>query len=123
MFLNDNGTNEERQRLLPYVTRLACADTPEDEKARAAYIMRRICNYHYFGVAFDKGLEALEGALAIGRWVDPLGRVEVQPWMDAARAERRKPVRLAASAGEKALLLEGEELADQEGDRARSLGP
>ena len=28
MQLNDDATDEERQRLLPFVTRLACADTP-----------------------------------------------------------------------------------------------
>ena len=97
MFLNDNSTDEERQRLLPYVTRLACADTPEVEKARAAYIMRRVCNYHYFGVPFDKGLEVLEGALAIGRQGDPLGPEEVQTRMDAARATGGKPSAAAAS--------------------------
>jgi hypothetical protein len=101
MFLNDNSTNEERQRLLPFVTRLACADTPEVEKARAAYIMRRICNYHYFGVPFHKGLEVLEGALAIGRQADPPGPEEVQSRMDAARVGGSKPARSAASAEEK----------------------
>ncbi len=38
MVLNDHASDEDRQRLLPYVTRLACADTPEVERARAAYI-------------------------------------------------------------------------------------
>ena len=28
MHLNDGATDEERQQLLPFVTRLACADTP-----------------------------------------------------------------------------------------------
>ena len=37
MRLNDYAaTDAERQRLLPYVTRLACADTPEVEAKRAA---------------------------------------------------------------------------------------
>src|SRR4028118_2179305 len=31
MSLNDFCTDEQRQRLLPYVTRLACADTPDIE--------------------------------------------------------------------------------------------
>ncbi len=35
MQLNDEANDEERQRLLPYVTRLACADTRKVEKARA----------------------------------------------------------------------------------------
>src|SRR5215211_5695984 len=38
MQLNDHATDAERQRLLPYVTRLACADTPEVEAKRAAFI-------------------------------------------------------------------------------------
>ena len=39
MRLNDYAaTDAERQRLLPYVTRLACADTPEVEAKRAAFI-------------------------------------------------------------------------------------
>ena len=32
MQLNDSATEAERQRLLPFVTRLACADTPEIER-------------------------------------------------------------------------------------------
>jgi hypothetical protein len=67
MYLNDNSTDAQRQRLLPYVTRLACADTPEVEELRAAYITQCICNYDYYGVTFDQGLEVIEGALAIGR--------------------------------------------------------
>ena len=31
MWLNDEATDEERQQLLPFVTRLACADTQEIE--------------------------------------------------------------------------------------------
>src|SRR5215207_11245193 len=38
MQLNDYASDAERQRLLPYVTRLACADTPEVEAKRAAFI-------------------------------------------------------------------------------------
>src|ERR671932_386647 len=38
MQLNDGAGNTERQRLLPFVTRLACADTPEIENEREAYI-------------------------------------------------------------------------------------
>jgi hypothetical protein len=91
LFLNDHSTDEQRQHLLPFVTRLACADTPEVEKARADYIREQICNYHFFGVTFDKGLEVLEGALAIGRQADPLGPDEVQTRMDAARTTRSEP--------------------------------
>ena len=38
MQLNDEATDKERQQLLPFVTRLACADTPEIERERATYI-------------------------------------------------------------------------------------
>jgi hypothetical protein len=38
MHLNDTANDTERQRLLPFVTRLACADTPEVEAKRAAFI-------------------------------------------------------------------------------------
>jgi hypothetical protein len=99
MMLNDLASDEERQRLLPYVTRLACADTKQIEKSRAAYIEQQMGpNYpyyvelHIFGMArlsFDKGLKVLEGALAIGRQVDPPGPVEVRTRMEAARAGKR----------------------------------
>ncbi len=76
----------------------ACADTPEVEEARDAYINRRMgrcyVRMHLFGVAvlsFDKGLEVLEGALAIGRQADPLGPDEVQARIDAAHARTGKP--------------------------------
>ncbi len=91
LFLNDHSTDEERQRLLPYVTRLACADKPEVERARAAYIREHLGNYHCFGVPFEVGLEVLEGALAIGRQADPLGPEEVQTRMGAARARSGRP--------------------------------
>src|SRR5215213_5251131 len=38
MRLNDEATDEQRQRLLPFVTQLACADTEQIERKRAAYI-------------------------------------------------------------------------------------
>jgi hypothetical protein len=92
MWLNDYSNDEDRQRLLPYVTRLACADTPKIEKARKAYIYQRTRDYRY-GVPIEVGLEALEGALAIGRQADPLGPDEVQTRMDAARTSRAKPTK------------------------------
>ncbi len=105
MLLNDLADDEERQRLLPYVMRLACADTPEVERARDAYIKRHIghcyVGAYLFGVValdLDRGLEVLEGALAIGRQADPLGPEEVQTRMDAARGRRGKPTRPAAPA-------------------------
>ncbi len=42
MLINDEANEDERQRLLPYVTRLACADTRAVENARAAYITARM---------------------------------------------------------------------------------
>jgi hypothetical protein len=42
MQLDDYATDTERQRLTPFVTRLACADTPEIERERARYIDARI---------------------------------------------------------------------------------
>src|SRR3954464_16017302 len=41
MRLNDEAADEQRQRLLPFVTRLACADTEQIERERAAYIHTR----------------------------------------------------------------------------------
>jgi hypothetical protein len=69
MLLNDEACDEDRQRLLSFVTRLACADTPEVERARADYINRNV-GRHYGHLPFDKGLEILEGALGIGRRAD-----------------------------------------------------
>ncbi len=98
MLLNDYASDEDRQRLLPYVTRLACTDTPEVEKAREAYINARMgycyVGMHLLGVvslSFERGLKVLEGALAIGRQADPLALAEVQTRMDGARARTGKP--------------------------------
>ncbi len=97
MLLNDLATDEDRQRLLPYVTRLACADTPKVEKARAAYIQKHMGEWLCFVgarrrskiavLSFDKGLEVLDGALAMGRQADPLGPDEVVTRMDVARSK------------------------------------
>jgi hypothetical protein len=35
MLLNDSASDKDRQRLLPFLTRLACTDTPEIERERA----------------------------------------------------------------------------------------
>ena len=93
MLLNDVASDEDRQRLLPYVTRLACADTKQVEKARQAYIVQHMGPYyvelHLLGatvLSFDRVLRVLDGALAIGRQADPLGADEVQTRMDVARA-------------------------------------
>jgi len=103
MRLNDDADETERQRLLPFVTRLACADTPEIEQERAAYITRQSRRW-WGGSSFERGLQVLEGALAIGRQADPLGPEVVQTRMDAARAGRKMPARPAASAEDKPLF-------------------
>jgi hypothetical protein len=90
MLLNDHASDSERQHLLPYVTRLACADTPEIERLRAAYIEQQTRGF-YVHVPFSRGLEILEGALSIGRQADPLGADDVQTRMDTARASLPPP--------------------------------
>ena len=84
MWLNDEADDEERQRLLPFVTRLACAGTPEIERKRKAYIRRHVGRSIY-GLNLEEGLRVLEGALAIGRQADPLSPDEVRARMDSAR--------------------------------------
>jgi hypothetical protein len=85
MLLNDHACDDDRQRLLPFVTRLACADTPEVERERAAYINRNL-RRHYTRFPFDEGLQVLEGALAIGRQADPFPTDEVAGRMAAVQA-------------------------------------
>lgn len=87
MQLNDRASDTERQHLMPFVARLACADTPKIERERARYIDARIGTNWLFSdnLQFDIGLQALEGALAIGRQADPLGLDEVASRLDAAR--------------------------------------
>ena len=87
MQLNDLASDAERQRLLPFVTRLACADTPAVEAQRAAYISsKRVTAY-----SFEYGLQVLEGALATGRQADTLG-------VDEARTRLEKVQSRASSA-------------------------
>ena len=90
MLLNDYASDEDRQRLLPFVTRLACADTREIEAQRAAYIHRHTRGYSY-SLPFDLGLEVLEGALALGRQADPFPAEEVRTRMDTVRAQATTP--------------------------------
>jgi hypothetical protein len=87
MQLNDAGSNKQRQHLLPFVTRLACADSPEVERERAAYIHRHTTR----GITFERGLEVLRGALAIGRQADDLNVAEVSTRMSAARSRAEHP--------------------------------
>ncbi len=81
MRLNDEATDEQRQRLLPFVTRLACADTEQVERQRAAYIYERTKGR----VSFEDGLSVLAGALAIGRQADPPDAADVTTRMSMTR--------------------------------------
>jgi hypothetical protein len=94
MQLNDEATDAQRQRLMPFVTRLACADTPKVERERALYIEFHINRSAFFSreFQFDEGLRVLEGALAIGRQADPLGIQEAAGRLDAARGSN-KPIK------------------------------
>src|ERR671910_3629542 len=87
MRLNDEAGDEERQRLLPFFTKLACADTEEVERERAAYIRSRIKRE----ISFEEGLEALTGALAIGRRADPLEAGDVSARMSATQGRAKRP--------------------------------
>src|SRR5215218_6814928 len=78
MGLNDAANDVERQQLVRFVTRLACADTPEIERGRAAYIHSRTAR-HY---TFQEGLQILEGALAIGRRAEDPAPDEVRTRME-----------------------------------------
>src|SRR3954471_16961230 len=81
MSLNDEARERDRQRLLPFVTRLACADTDEIEQQRQTYISSRMTRY----MSLDRGIEILEGALAIGRQADPLASPMLEERMSAAK--------------------------------------
>jgi len=96
MLLNDVASDAERQRLLPFVTRLACADMPEVERKRAAYIRSRVRHDGLLlsVVGFEQGLEILEGALAIGRQAEPLGYDDVVSRLEAARTSVVRPTRM-----------------------------
>jgi hypothetical protein len=81
MQLNDQASDAERQHLLPFVTRLACADTPNVERGREAYIAARM----RWCLPFREGLKILEGALAIGRQADGFPIEEVRTRMETVR--------------------------------------
>src|SRR5215204_5202355 len=78
MQLNDTANDADRQRLLPFVTRLACADTPEVEAQRAAFIKSK----QVYGHSFDYGLKVLEKALAIGRQAGDMTVADARSRMD-----------------------------------------
>src|SRR5919205_2119934 len=84
MWLNDMANDEDRQLLLPYVTRLACADTPEIERKRWAYIRSQMPKGT---LSIQKGIEILEGALAIGRQADSLTVETAHARLEAVRGK------------------------------------
>ena len=96
MWLNDEATDTERQQLLPFVTRLACADTPEIEQARATYITWHTARRF----SFQDGLAVLERALAIGRQADALGMETVRTRMEVVQGRATT----ATSVAQKPLL-------------------
>jgi hypothetical protein len=87
MQLNDQANDEQRQHLLPFVTRLACADAPNVEREREAYIAARI----RWCLPFREGLKVLEGALAIGRQADGFPIEEVRTRMEAVQQNAPSP--------------------------------
>jgi hypothetical protein len=99
MQLNDAASDVDRQRLIPFVTRLACADSPKIERQRAAYIRAHINlnDLHSVGGQFEQGLEILEGALAIGRQAEPLGVDDVARRMATAQKQADKQTPKQAS--------------------------
>lgn len=96
MRLNDEARDAERQRLMPYVTRLACGDSAAVEETRERYIAQRMRD----GSSFTQGLAVLEGALAIGRRSED---VDAGERLDAIRVEAtrklaQRPVRTKRNA-------------------------
>ena len=87
MQLNDEASDEERQHLLPFVTRLACAETPPVEQERETYIA--VCMR--WRMPFQEGMKVLEGALAIGRQADVSTPDEVRTRLDAVQARATIP--------------------------------
>ena len=91
LHLNDGATDEERQLLLPFVTRLACADTAEVEGRRQAYI-NSLMPYR---ISFRDRLDVLEGALSIGRQADMFPAQEVKIRLEAVQQDANTPTSVA----------------------------
>src|SRR3954453_8151834 len=81
MFGIDLASTKERQRWLPFVMRLACADSEQIEQKRQTYISSKMIR----SMSLDRGIEVLEGALAIGRQADPIALPVAEERMLAAR--------------------------------------
>lgn len=91
MLLNDEASDEQRQQLLPFVTRLACADSKQVEWERVVYIAQHL----RYRISWQDRLEVLEGALAIGRQADVLATDEVKPRLDAVQQSAKAPTSVA----------------------------
>jgi hypothetical protein len=95
MQLNDAANDTDRQRLMLFVTRLACADIPKIEREREAVIRSHMREYDFGFLShtrFENGIKALEAALAIGRQAERPLFAEVEGRMDAARNAPAEPV-------------------------------
>jgi hypothetical protein len=86
MLLNDEASDDERQLLLPFVTRLACADNWMIECERATYIQLQMLKGR---LTMERGIEILEGALAIGRQAEPLMAETAHARLEAVRSKAR----------------------------------
>jgi hypothetical protein len=91
MLLNDEASDEERQHLLPFVTRLACADTAKVEWEREVYIALHMKCHR----KFPDHLKVLEGALAIGRQADEPAPEEVRARLDAVQQNAKARLSVA----------------------------
>jgi hypothetical protein len=91
MLLNDEASDEERQHLLPFVTRLACADTAKVEWEREVYIALHMRSQR----KFPDHLKVLEGALAIGRQAAEPASEEVRARLDAVQQSAKAPLSVA----------------------------
>jgi hypothetical protein len=91
MRLNDNAGVGDRQQLVPFVTRLACADTPAVEAKRAEFINSK----NVTAYSFEHGLRVLEGALAIGRQAEAMPPADVRARMDEVQS--RAPTRTSVA--------------------------
>ena len=104
MALNDEARGRDRQRLLPFVTRLACADSDDIEQQRQTYISSRMTRF----MSLERGIEILEGALAIGRQADAIALPDVEERMSVAKEEGSA----ATSKGDKPLSATVQHLLD-----------
>jgi hypothetical protein len=77
MQLNDAASDLERQQLIRFITRLACADTGEIERQRAQYFQSRTAR----PCTFLEDVQILEGALAIGRQAEAFAPDDVRTRM------------------------------------------